>query len=60
MVVNALQLVLEKKFDKIVWVRNNINVKDTKELGALPGNEFDKLLPFVMPLADHVGGIDGV
>lgn len=60
MVVNALQLIHEGKFDKIVWVRNNINVKDTKDLGALPGTELEKLLPFVMPLADHVGGITGI
>lgn len=60
MVVSALQLLSENKFDKIVYVRNNIQVKDTKDIGALPGSEFEKLLPFVMPIADHVGGIDGV
>lgn len=60
MVANALQLLYENKFDRIVWVRNNVNVKDTKDLGALPGDEFSKLLPFVMPLADHVGGVDGI
>lgn len=60
MVVNALQMLCENKFEKIVWVRNNISVKDTKDLGALPGTEFDKLLPFVGPLIDHLGGQDGV
>lgn len=60
MVVNALQLLQDGKFDKIVWVRNNVAVKDTKDLGALPGTELEKLLPYVMPLADHVAGIDGV
>ena len=60
MVANAIQLLHENKFDRIVWVRNNVNVKDTKDLGALPGDEFSKLLPFVMPLADHVGGVDGI
>ena len=60
MVANALQLLSENKFERIVWVRNNISVKDTKDLGALPGDEFAKLLPFVMPLADHVGGVDGI
>lgn len=60
LVVGALDKVAKGKFDKIVWVRNNINVKDTSELGALPGDAFDKLLPFVMPLADHVGGVDGI
>jgi PhoH-like ATPase len=60
MVSNALQLISDNKFDKIVWVRNNVSVKDTKDLGALPGTELEKLLPFVMPLADHVGGISGI
>lgn len=60
MVSNALQLISDGKFEKIVWVRNNISVKDTKDLGALPGTEMDKLLPYVMPLADHVGGIHGI
>lgn len=60
MVVTALQLINEGKFDKIIWVRNNQEVKDTKAIGALPGEAFDKLLPFAMPLADHCGGRDGL
>ena len=60
LVVAALEALYKGKFDKIVWVRNNIDVKDTTPLGALPGDSFDKLLPFVMPLADHAGGIEGV
>ena len=60
MVTHALDMVSKDKFDKIVWVRNNIEVKDTVPLGALPGSEFDKLAPYVGPLADHVGGMDGV
>lgn len=60
LVVAALSAIQKGKFDKIVWVRNNIDVKDTTPLGALPGDSFDKLLPFVMPLADHAGGIEGI
>lgn len=60
MIVTALQLIEEGKFDKIIWVRNNQEVKDTKSLGAIPGDPMDKLLPFAMPIADHVGGIDGL
>ena len=52
---------LEKgKFDKIVWVRNNIEVKNSKPIGHLPGDYKDKLLPFAMPLADHLGGVEGL
>ena len=56
----ALDLVMQGKFDKIMWVRNNVEVKNSKPLGFLPGDAFDKLLPFAMPLADHVGGVDGL
>lgn len=52
---------LEKgKYEKIVWVRNNIEVKNSKPIGYLPGNYKDKLLPFAMVLADHLGGVDGL
>ena len=60
LVVAALDAISKGKFDKIVWVRNNIEVKDTIPLGALPGSDFEKLLPFSMALADHCGGIDGL
>jgi PhoH-like ATPase len=54
------QLIYENKFDRIVWVRNNWGVKDTKDIGALPGTELEKLMPWVAPLSDHVGGPDGI
>ena len=60
MVANALQLIEDGKFDKIIWIRNNQEVKDTRAIGALPGEALSKLLPFAMPLSDHVGGIDGL
>ena len=50
----------DNKFDKIVWIRNNVQVKDTDNLGALPGDAVDKLLPYVGPLCDHCGGEEGV
>ena len=56
----ALDLVFRGRFDKIMWVRNNIEVKDSKPLGFLPGDAFDKLLPCAMPIEDHVGGIEGL
>lgn len=42
--------------DKIVWVRNNIEVKDSNPIGFLPNSLEDKLMPFLMPLVDHLGG----
>lgn len=43
------------KYDKIVYLRNNISVKDTVDLGALPNGKNEKLLPWAMPLADILG-----
>ena len=60
LVVAALDAISKGRFEKIIWVRNNIEVKDTTPLGSLPGDSYDKLLPFAMPLADHCGGIEGL
>lgn len=56
----ALDLLESGKFEKIVYVRNNIEVKNSKPIGFLPGSYNEKLLPFAMPLADHLGGVDGL
>lgn len=56
----ALEAVQKGKFEKIIFIRNNVQVKDTDNLGALPGTAEDKTLPYVMPFADHCGGIEGV
>lgn len=56
----ALELLEKGKFDKIVYVRNNVEVKNSKPIGHLPGTYNEKLLPFAMPLADHLGGTDAL
>ena len=56
----AIDMIESGKFDKIVYVRNNIEVKNSKPIGFLPGSYNEKLLPFAMPLADHLGGVDGL
>ena len=56
MVNHAVDLIEKGKYDKIVWVRNNIEVKDTKELGFLPGSMLEKIYPFAAILADCLGG----
>jgi Predicted ATPase related to phosphate starvation-inducible protein PhoH len=60
MVSTALDLIKNHKFDKIMWVRNNIEVKNSKPIGFLPSGMKDKLLPFAMVMADHLGGVDGL
>lgn len=56
----AIDLLEHNKFEKIVYIRNNIEVKNSKPIGYLPGSYNEKLLPFAMPLADHLGGTDGL
>ena len=51
----ALEALKNGRFERIVWIRNNVDVKDTKDLGALPGEVIDKLLPFLGPFIDHAG-----
>lgn len=56
----AIDLIEKGYFDKLIYVRNNIEVKNSKPIGHLPGSSNEKLLPFAMCLADHVGGVDGL
>ena len=56
----ATALMENGKFERIVYVRNNVEVKDSKPIGHLPGTYEEKLMPFAMPLADHLGGVDGL
>lgn len=56
----AIDLIERDRFEKIVYVRNNIEVKDSRPIGFLPGADIDKLLPFAMPMADKLGGVDGL
>lgn len=60
LVVAALEAIQNGDYEKIIWVRNNVQVKDTDQLGALPGDQWDKMLPYLGPFCDHVGGEEGV
>jgi PhoH-like ATPase len=60
MISHAIQLLQEQKIKSLVWVRNNVEVKDSNPIGFLPDSMESKLLPFAMPLADHLGGVDGL
>ena len=42
-------------YKKIVMIRNNIEVKNSCPLGALPAGINEKLLPFAMPAVDLLG-----
>lgn len=60
MSAHALNFIQKGIYDKVIFVRNNYGVKNSKEVGFLPGDINSKLFPYAMPLADHVGGIDGL
>lgn len=59
-IANALRFVKLGEYDKIVYLRNPIQVKDIKEIGFLKGSLEEKMKPVVMSLADHVGGEAGI
>lgn len=60
MVSHAIDAVLSGRFEKIIYVRNNIQLKNTKDIGSLPGDQLSKIFPFLMPIADHLGGTEGL
>lgn len=57
---HALELLERGKIDKIVFARNNIELKDTTPLGALPGTADEKMIVWAANLGDHLGGMDGL
>lgn len=52
----AFSMLQSGRFDKLMWVRNNIEVKDSNPIGHLKGTFYDKMSVWAMPLADHIGG----
>lgn len=60
MIAGAMEALQKQKVEKIVFIRNNVQVRDTDALGSLPGSSLDKTLPYVMPFADHCGGVEGL
>jgi PhoH-like ATPase len=55
--VHALDFIVgnKPKYDKLVYLRNNIITKNTNDLGALPSDITAKIKPFAMPLCDILG-----
>ena len=43
------------KYDKIIFVKNNLEVKGAGKLGILPGDEIDKQYPWLRQIEDHLG-----
>lgn len=57
---HAIQALKQNKYEKIIYIRNNVSVKDVPEIGYLPGTEIEKIIAYAMPLADALGGKDGL
>lgn len=54
----SFNLIQTGYFDKLVWIRNNVEVRDTNPIGFLKGDFYEKMSVWAAPLADHVGGPD--
>lgn len=52
----ALEQIGHGNYKKLVFVRNNIIVADTKDIGFLPGSMRDKVAIWGNVIADHLGG----
>lgn len=55
MVNHAIDLIEKGKYDRIVWVRNTVEVKNSRSIGFLPGTANEKLMPYAGPLSDTLG-----
>ena len=60
MISNALKMIEDGKFDKLIFVRNPVIVHNITDVGYIPGTLNDKLKPDAMVLADHLGGETGL
>ena len=51
----AIHEVQMGRFDKIIFVKNNLEVKGAGKLGTLPGGEIEKMAPWLRQIEDHIG-----
>ena len=56
--VAAFEMIKDGRFDKLVWIRNNIEVKDSNPIGYLKGSYMDKMAVWAGPLIDFLGGME--
>ena len=54
----ALEQVAKGNYQKIIFIRNNIIVSSTNDIGYLPGTVQEKCKIWGMCMASHVGGTD--
>ena len=54
----AFKAIEEGKFEKITYVRNTIEVKNSNSIGFLKGSYLEKMAVWAGPLIDFLGGVD--
>lgn len=60
MMSEAIDLIMKGKKNKIIFVRNLIDLKDTPQIGYLPGESFEKIGWGLDPIKDLLGGQEGL
>ena len=60
MLANAINMIRRGEYSKLIWIRNNVEVKDSNAIGYLPGSMESKLLPYAMIIADQLGGLEAL
>jgi len=56
-VQTGLQLIKDRQYDNFLYIRQNIQRPNEKSLGALPGEEGEKLSPLLGPIEDNLNAI---
>lgn len=57
--VSAFHAILKQgRFNKLVFIRNNVELKDSNPIGHLKGTYYDKMAPWAGILVDYLGGVD--
>ena len=51
----ALHEIQQGRFQKIIFIKNNLEVKGAGTLGTLPGDELAKQYPWLRQIEDHIG-----
>ena len=60
MISKALEFIEKGAFQKIIYIRPNVTVKNVPDIGFLPNGVEEKLAWTLGPLFDKVGGEDGI
>lgn len=52
--VKAVEMLIRRDVEKIIWLRNMVGVKNAGSLGFLPGTLLEKVRPWIAPLIDNL------